>query len=352
MLDYRISIFGALQDSKFNSKIEPLIALDTVSRVYLFRRINCLPDKYQFKIKYSVFHRKLPKKLFFIYSFFRILLLCLNKKTNCLVSVYFYPYGLITSIIQKISGVPSIHFLTGTDMRKILGSKKGLKMLKSGMKIIVRGEHSKTALRNAGIPEKKILILNNHYVFREQENNSAKKIYDIIFIGYLRPLKRLDILIEVVSKLQKRNSKLKCIIIGDGPLRRDLEQEVLNRGLTNNIHFMGYQSDIYEYLNSSKMLLLTSESEGLPMVIIEAMSCGLPVVVPAINDIPDVVFHDINGYLVSQLNVSDFSKYVSLILENSEIYNQLSINARNFTKEFCKKSTLEYLKQEWARILN
>ncbi len=351
MLNYKVGIFGALADSKFNSKVEPIIALDDISLVYLYRATNCIPNVYQYKIKYSKILKYLPKKLFFIYSFIKILLLGINNKIDLIISIYFYPYGLITSIIQKIIGIPVVHFLTGTDLKRIIESKKDFRRLSLGNKIVVRGENSKKSLQTRGIKKNKILVLSNYFKIDRKPIISETKKYDIIFVGYLRELKRLDLFIEIISRVSKQISNLKCKIVGDGPMRDKLKLEVKNRGLDETIHFFDYQKDVYYHLQNSKMFLLTSESEGLPMAIIEAMYCGLPVVTPAINDIPDIVHHGENGFLVTPYNISEFCKYTLKILNNSKIYNQLSKNAFKSAFEYSKKSSLDFLMKEWEHLL-
>lgn len=100
----------------------------------------------------------------------------------------------------------------------------------------------------------------------------------ILSVSTLSYRKRIDRLIRAFSKIATVNSSIKLVILGEGELRKELEALVISENLTPRVIFCGFCSNPYAYMSRAKLLMLTSDSEGLPTVIIEALSLGIPVV--------------------------------------------------------------------------
>ncbi len=349
---YDVCLFGSLSDDKFISKISPLVSSEMLRKVYLFRyKNNCMATLYPGKIRYQNIQKHLPKKFFFIYAFLSMLKLCMLGKVNLLISVYFYPYGMLSGMVSRITGVPVIHIMTGSDLRDSLQSRYLFKTLSRGTAISVRGEQSKATLVKAGLNAGKITIHRNIFEIRSDIPRQPDHKYDLIFVGGLTQVKRLDRFIEIVLSLRKRFPDIQSVIVGDGPDLPRIKEEIFTKSLTDNIETVGFQADVYPFLVQSRIFLLTSESEGLPMAIIEAMSCGLPVIAPAINDIPDLVIHEKNGFLVPSTNVEEYCRHITALLENNELYRSVSSNALSFIAEYSSGTSLESLRHEWQQLL-
>ena len=85
--------------------------------------------------------------------------------------------------------------------------------------------------------------------------------------------------------------------MGDGADRSRLETLLEETRLAGSVELAGFQSNVESWLERSRLFVMTSASEGLPLAIIEAMLCGLPVVAPAVGDIPDLIVDGRNGFL-------------------------------------------------------
>lgn len=92
-------------------------------------------------------------------------------------------------------------------------------------------------------------------------------------------------------------------------------------GLSNNVHFAGQQADIYGYLKRSKVFIMTSEAEGLPMAMIEALSCGVPCIMPDDSDINTVAIHEMNSLVVPVGDVEAFAESIKRLLTDETLYN-------------------------------
>ncbi len=134
-------------------------------------------------------------------------------------------------------------------------------------------------------------------------NPEAQKNWDFVTVARLAPIKRLDLLIRAVAELRDQGDVLKAVIVGDGSDRSRLEALLEETRLADSVELAGFQSDVEAWLKRSRLFVMTSASEGLPLAIIEAMLCGLPVVAPAVGDIPDLVVDGRNGFLFEPGNL-------------------------------------------------
>jgi glycosyltransferase involved in cell wall biosynthesis len=126
---------------------------------------------------------------------------------------------------------------------------------------------------------------------------------DVPLIGYcgrLEPIKRIDLFLSAATLLKEQHRDAKFVIAGHGNERPRLEQLVSALGLRESAMFLGHRSDVALILRALDIFSLTSDHEGLPMVLLEALAIGTPVVARNVGGIPDVVRHEQNGLLVSE----------------------------------------------------
>ena len=145
------------------------------------------------------------------------------------------------------------------------------------------------------------------------------KRWDLVSVARLAPIKRLDLLIETVALLKQDFPRIQAVIVGDGADRDRLERTRRDKLVENQVTLAGFQSDVVSYLRASRIFVMTSAAEGLPLALIEAMLCGLPVVAPAIGDIEDLVRHGENGYLFSPGDVAGCSDWIRNLLASSDL---------------------------------
>jgi glycosyltransferase involved in cell wall biosynthesis len=122
---------------------------------------------------------------------------------------------------------------------------------------------------------------------------------DIIFVGRLAPVKRVDLLLEAIARVRRTLPTVRAQIVGGGPLRQALEEQTSRMHLSSNVEFAGTQCRVQDWLTQARVFVLTSDSEGLALSVVEAMLCGLPIVCSHVGDLPDIVEDGINGYLVT-----------------------------------------------------
>ncbi len=102
--------------------------------------------------------------------------------------------------------------------------------------------------------------------------------YDLIFVGRLIEIKQPFLFISIVKSLVRGNPNIKACMVGQGELERECVKKIEQEGLSSNIDFIGFQENPFPYIRNSKLAVLPSKFEGLPMSVIECMVLGIPVV--------------------------------------------------------------------------
>lgn len=136
--------------------------------------------------------------------------------------------------------------------------------------------------------------------FQQTEKNASENVY-VVGVGSLLPVKRWDRFLRAIREVNRLNLRLTHFgIAGDGPLRSMLERETVSLGISDNMVFLGSVHDVPSLLRGASFLVHTSESEGCPNVVMEAMACGLPVVAMDAGDISSLIDDGRTGFVIRQ----------------------------------------------------
>ncbi len=122
--------------------------------------------------------------------------------------------------------------------------------------------------------------------------------------------------------------------------------------LTDNVRFEGKVDNVVSYLDRSRVFVMTSEAEGLPMSMLEAMSAGVPCVVPNVGDIPDIAQNEKNAFVVEPLRIKEFSDRIMRLLENPSLAERFSSEALNTLRKKEEEFSLPYNIKVWEKILD
>ena len=357
---FNILLVGALSDAKFHSKIDPLLSNSMISKSYIIRFNKSYKDNTN-KIKEFCFQTFLKKKKSLVFRLLHDLLstivlgfYVLFGRIDFVVGVYLYPHGLIAIFLAKLRNKPCLLLLPGSDLKRLANKKSYLWLINRADYFGVRGNNSRKVLESLGIDNSRIYISHNvlddsFIIDRGQE---LKKEYDVIYTGFLRKPKRLEIFLEVIRRIKLTIPLVQGIIVGSGEDMSRLEKLVIEYNLQENITFSGYTDKIENYLLKSKIFLLTSSSEGLPMSIIEAMAAGLPIVTSDINDISDVVENGVNGYLINPDDINSYYEKVLDLLENDSKADIFGKNSKTIIlNQFQKNYSFNAVYQKWDSLL-
>lgn len=194
----------------------------------------------------------------------------------------------------------------------------------------------------------KIVCVPNMLISNNKDISDLKN-KNIISVGRLHYKKRIDDLIEIFSKIKTKNTNL--YIIGDGEEYSNLENQIKELKLENRVYLLGYknQDEIKEYMLKSCIFAMTSETEGLPMVLLEAMNYGIPCIAfETDSGVKDIISNDNNGYVIKNRNKKKYIACLEKMLKDKKKLKELSTNAIKTSHKFKE----EEITKIWISILN
>jgi len=186
----------------------------------------------------------------------------------------------------------------------------------------------------------KIEVIHNpskHHAFKY--DLESKKI---LSAGLLLPIKGYDRAVEVASRVLPKHDGWQWVICGEGQERAHLEALIKEKNLEGRFVLAGNVKNMDEQYESAALFVLTSDSEGLPMVLLEAKSFGLPILSFDITTGPDEIVDDgVNGFLVEPYDIEKMSEKLELMISSAELREKMS-----------EKSTLRAEEFDWDRIID
>jgi glycosyltransferase involved in cell wall biosynthesis len=151
----------------------------------------------------------------------------------------------------------------------------------------------------------------------------------LVCVARLSEQKRIDILLLAIAQLIRDGVPCKCVIVGDGPLREKLAERHVSLGLTAHVIFEGFQEDTLPYLQAGTAFVLTSDREGLPLALLEAMACGLPCIVTGVGGNVEAVTDRVHGLVVPAGSVSDVAAAISFLVAHPRERAKMALTARD-----------------------
>jgi glycosyltransferase involved in cell wall biosynthesis len=153
------------------------------------------------------------------------------------------------------------------------------------------------------------------------------------YAGRLEPVKRLDLFLAAAQLVVRQIPSAKFLIVGDGSEESRLRELARAGGLRDSVMFLGHRDDIYDVLRAMEIFVLCSDHEGLPMVLLEALHLGVPVVGRRVGGLPEVIQDGVNGILVSSDKPADFAQGCLRLLEDEGLRQRLTLAARKVVRE-------------------
>ena len=171
----------------------------------------------------------------------------------------------------------------------------------------------------------------------------------IIAVGRLaNSVKQFDKLIEVYSASGLQNKNIKLKILGDGPDKKELQQLITRLNLGRYVELMGFKANPYPYIKSAKFLVLCSKHEGLPMVILEALTLKTPVVSFNCKSGPsEMIKNNSNGILIEDQNFEVLKESIIKLGNDEALLKKLKMNSNKFLSDYSENAHIE----RWKKIL-
>jgi colanic acid/amylovoran biosynthesis glycosyltransferase len=286
-----------------------------------------------------------------------------------LLHAHFGSNGFRALPLARSMGVPLIVTFHGSDAtvtdlryeRTDFGHRRYLarrgELQRGGALFLAVSQFIRRKLLEQGFPEKKVEV---HYtgvdtkMFRP---NSSERDPVILFVGRLVKRKGPEFLIQAASQVQAEMPAAEVVIIGDGPLRADLEQEA--KKSLRRFRFLGARSheEVVEWMNRASLFcgpsvkMLSGEEEGFGMVYAEAMAMEKPVVAFYSGGVSEVVSHGHTGFLAPERDWRALAGYLSILLQDSDLRKKFGVAGRErVIRHFDLEQRTKVLEKIYARV--
>jgi glycosyltransferase involved in cell wall biosynthesis len=165
---------------------------------------------------------------------------------------------------------------------------------------------------------------------------------DVLFVCVARfaPQKNHLLLLKAFARGPASDPKAHLVLVGEGVLRERLEEQAKNLGVASQIHFLGVRTDIPDVLGAMDVFVLSSDWEGNPLSVMEAMASGLPILSTAVGGVPDLFESGKQGLIVQPGDVRGFSDAMASLLRNREARQSLGMAAARRAREAFDVSTM------------
>ena len=171
----------------------------------------------------------------------------------------------------------------------------------------------------------------------------------IVMVGRLVEGKGFDVLLDAVEQITDRNVSI--YLVGEGPKREWLEDEISARGLEETVSMLGYRSDIPAIMSACDVFVLPSYREGTPRVITEAMASGLPVIATEIAGIPEQVVDGHSGYLIQPGDDEALARHLRELIDSPDRRQSIGATGRERVETFSEKTMVNDLTVLYADLL-
>ena len=169
-------------------------------------------------------------------------------------------------------------------------------------------------------------IIDTEVIFHKKAQDENTYDYDMIYVGRLTFQKDPQRLMRLCARLKEQKPDLKVAIVGTGELEDEVKQLCRELNISENVNFLGFQSNPIKMVHDAKAMILTSRWEGTPMCALEAMALGTPVVSTPSDGMKDLIDDGINGYLTDDDAV--MAEKLLAIMQDPGHRNLLGENAR------------------------
>lgn len=273
----------------------------------------------------------------------------IKKNKIDLIHAHFATCGTRIMHIAKRMSIPLVVTLHGNDVSVKLAhaSEKKLRIYKrlfdqASVFLAVSQDLKNIAIKAGCDPEKiRLWKIGTDLQTFDFSPRPIPKTCKIVMVGRFVDKKGFCYGIEALSRVIRHNTNVSMHIIGDGPLKEQLIKHSVECGVEKHINFLGIlpHSSIVNHLKDASLVLVPSivgsngDKEGLPTVIKEAFACGVPVIGSIHGGIPSIIQDGKNGYLVPERDVSLIAQRIAEILNDPNLWVQMSSAARKLMEE-------------------
>jgi len=281
------------------------------------------------------------------FLFFNVIYSLLKFKNMDIVHLHWaIPNGLGAIFLKKIYKIPYISTVYGEEIHlsKRYHMIPALRFLvNNSSKIITISTATKNFCLEAGFDGEKIDVVPfgvDTDFFRSLDVYKDEKIFQILAVGYLIERKGFEYLIRSMPLVLEKHKEVRLKIVGSGPLKSKLKELIYELDLGNVVEMMENVSDeeLLMIYNFADLFVLPSivdsqgNTEGLGVVLLEAMACGIPVIASNAGGITDIIIHNETGLLFNEKDTEKIAELINFSMENKQQMAKIAINGLDLVK--------------------
>ena len=202
------------------------------------------------------------------------------------------------------------------------------------------------------IKQRSVIIHNSVNIPRDKYPNSIIRENRIVNVGRLHPQKNQKILIDAFALISSKYSDYILEIYGEGELRASLEKQILNKGLQGRVILCGATKNIFDRIHNASLFVLTSDYEGIPNALLEAMALGMPCISTDCRPggARTLIENGKNGFIVPVNDAGSLSERMDYVLSHRTIADSIAAQARSIVDSHTDKAVFDRWEQFLSKI--
>ncbi len=274
----------------------------------------------------------------------------LRDRTADLLLCHGYKANLVGRLAARRSAIPAVAVSrgwTGENIKVRAYEWLDRRHLTSMDRVVCVSDGQAIKVRRAGVPADRVTVIHNAArpeAFADPDPSARRELLSlfpganrvmqvVLAAGRLSPEKGFDVLVAAIPDVIGRFPRTGFVVFGEGPERKRLEQRVATLGLADNVVLPGFRRDLDRLLPAADILALSSHTEGLPNVVLEAAAAGVPVVATAVGGTPEVVLDGETGYLVPPADQVALADRLTMLLGSQAARERMGATSREFVRE-------------------
>lgn len=253
----------------------------------------------------------------------------------------------LASLACPLAGVPhvtSVHGWIANSRKQRITRAIDQMLIRRARRVIAVSDRLVRDLVESGTPRDRITMFPNAVLLDDyasalpadrarEELGLPAASRCIGIVGRLSPEKRHDLFLEMAAELAPSDPDLFFLIVGHGPLQAELQREAERLKIANRVLFLGHRADMHRIYAALTLLVLCSDTEGMPNVVLEAFAYSRPVVATRVGGVPEVVSDAENGIIVPAGERAALVRAVRSILDNADLASRLGRCGRSTIEE-------------------
>jgi len=271
-------------------------------------------------------------------------------------------FGRVAAKLRKIPNIVHEHAVLKVQPHQYIADK-----LLSGLTdtaIAVSGNVRDFMIKSRSVPASRVKVIGNGIKLgrfkrlddtaRESKRRELGLPDDSRVLGSitrLREEKGNEYMIRAVALVLEQVQDFTLLIVGDGPLREKLERLVSKLGIEQHVRFLGFRSDVPEFLSLFDIQVIPSLTEGFPLSLAEAMAAGNAVVATEVGGMKEIGRDGETVMFVQPSDPEDIAQKITTLLQDDELARRISNNAFEYSSVFGIEHCVEQLEQEYSRMV-